>query len=110
LWCAGDRCGMSGRDEDSGRSRRSGAEYRGWSSTGRVVGGRIIERSGDVVCGLHHTRGDEERMFLCLASKPKSTVCQWFDIKMIGLVSPGLASKSVASGFPVWTSKSTATA
>jgi hypothetical protein len=32
--------------------------------TGRVLGGRTIERSGGAVCGLHHARGDEERGFL----------------------------------------------
>jgi hypothetical protein len=32
--------------------------------TGRVLGGRTIGRSGDVVCGLHHACGDEERGFL----------------------------------------------
>jgi hypothetical protein len=32
--------------------------------TGRVLGGRAVERSGDVVCGLHLTCGDEERGFL----------------------------------------------
>jgi hypothetical protein len=32
--------------------------------TGRVLGGRAIERSGDAVCGLHRARGDEERVFL----------------------------------------------
>jgi hypothetical protein len=32
--------------------------------TGRVLGGRVIERSGDVLRGLHHARGDEERGFL----------------------------------------------
>jgi hypothetical protein len=32
--------------------------------TGRVLGGRAIKRSGDVVCGLHRARGDEEREFL----------------------------------------------
>jgi hypothetical protein len=30
----------------------------------RVLGGRVIERSGDAVLGLHHARGDEERVFL----------------------------------------------
>jgi hypothetical protein len=45
----------------------------------------MIERSGDAVCGLHHTQGDEEHGFLGLASKPWSTV------------SPGLASKLVAT-------------
>jgi hypothetical protein len=44
---------MAGSDEDHDRSRRPGADDRGWSSTGWVLGGRIIERSGDVVCGLH---------------------------------------------------------
>jgi hypothetical protein len=32
--------------------------------TGRVLGGRTIERSGDTVCGLHRAREDEERGFL----------------------------------------------
>jgi hypothetical protein len=32
--------------------------------TGRVLGGRMIERSGGAVCGLHRARGDEERGFL----------------------------------------------
>jgi hypothetical protein len=29
--------------------------------TGRVLGGRTIERSGGAVCDLHRARGDEER-------------------------------------------------
>jgi hypothetical protein len=32
--------------------------------TGRVLGCRVIERSGGIICGLHHVRGDEEREFL----------------------------------------------
>jgi hypothetical protein len=32
--------------------------------TGRVLGGRTIERSGGTVCSLHRARGDEERVFL----------------------------------------------
>jgi hypothetical protein len=32
--------------------------------TGRVLGGRMIERSGSAVCGLHRARGDEKREFL----------------------------------------------
>jgi hypothetical protein len=32
--------------------------------TGRVLGGRTIERSGDTVCGLHHAQGNDERGFL----------------------------------------------
>jgi hypothetical protein len=39
LWCASDRCGMVGIDEDRGKSRRPSAEDQGWSSTGRVLDG-----------------------------------------------------------------------
>jgi hypothetical protein len=42
------------------------------------------------MCGLHRARGDTERGFLGLASKPGWTV------------SPGLASKPVAMVFLVW--------
>jgi hypothetical protein len=35
----------------------------GDNHTGRVLSGRAIERSGDVVCSLHHAREDEERGF-----------------------------------------------
>jgi hypothetical protein len=55
---------MAGSDEDRGRSRRPGAEDQGWSSTGRVLGDWMIERSGDAMCGLYHAQGDEERGFL----------------------------------------------
>jgi hypothetical protein len=77
----------------------------------------MIGRSDEVVCGLNRARGDKECGILSLASKLRSTVCQWFDLKTTGMVSPGLASKSlvavssglasklVASGFPVWASK-----
>jgi hypothetical protein len=32
--------------------------------TGRVLGGRVIERSGGAVCGLHRACGDEKCGFL----------------------------------------------
>jgi hypothetical protein len=32
--------------------------------TGRVLGGRAVERSSDAVCGLHLACGDLERGFL----------------------------------------------
>jgi hypothetical protein len=32
--------------------------------TGRVLGGRTIERSGGAICCLHRAHGDEERRFL----------------------------------------------
>jgi hypothetical protein len=45
---------MAGSDEDRGRSRRLGVEDRGWSCTGWVLGGWLIERSSDAVCSLHY--------------------------------------------------------
>jgi hypothetical protein len=63
-WRVGDRCVMVDSEKDLGRSRRPDAEDQGWSSTGRVLDGRTIERSSDVVCGLHCTYGDEECRFL----------------------------------------------
>jgi hypothetical protein len=80
-WCVGNRCDMAGSDEDLGRSRRPDVEDWGWSSTSRVLGGRTIGRSDDVVCSLHRAQGDEERGFLGFSSKPRST------------------------GFPVWAPK-----
>jgi hypothetical protein len=32
--------------------------------TGRVLGGRVVERLGGAVCGLHLAHGDYERGFL----------------------------------------------
>jgi hypothetical protein len=52
-WCVSDRCDLVDSDEDLGRSRRPGVEDYGRSSTGRILGGRTIRRSGDIVCDLH---------------------------------------------------------
>jgi hypothetical protein len=71
-------------DEDRDRSRRPGVEDREWSSTGQVLGSRMIGRSSDAVCCLYRAQGDEEREFL------------------------GCGSKSRSMGFPVWGSKSVA--
>jgi hypothetical protein len=80
--------------------------------TGRILGDRTTERSGDAVCGLHRAREGDEHGFLGSASKPRSTVCQWFDLKTtwtvfsclilkpVATVSLSLASKSVV-GFAV---------
>jgi hypothetical protein len=81
---------MTSSDEDRGRRRRLSAENRGWSSTGRALGDRTIKRSSDVMYGLHCAQGDEEHRFLGLASKPRS------------MVSPGLASKLMATVLVVW--------
>jgi hypothetical protein len=32
--------------------------------TGQVLGGRVVERSGGDVCGLHRARGDKKRRFI----------------------------------------------
>jgi hypothetical protein len=67
--------------------------------TNRVLGDWTIGRSGHAVCGMHHARGDEEHKFLGRASKPRSTVCQWFGLKTTGTVFSGLASKPVMMVF-----------
>jgi hypothetical protein len=62
-WCAGGGCGMACSNEDHGRSRRPGAEDRGWSHRS---GTRwpVVKRSGGTVCGLHLARGDRSTGFL----------------------------------------------
>jgi hypothetical protein len=108
---------MAGSDEDRGRSRRLGAEDRGWSSTGRVLGGRTIERSGDAVCGLHRAQEDEECGFLGLASKPRSTISLVLTSKPVvtvfvlwpqnhSLGFSGLGIKTASCGFVIWPTKS----
>jgi hypothetical protein len=85
-WWAGGKYDLACSDEDCGRSRRPGAEDRGWSGTGRVLDGRMIEWSGDAVCDLHRAQGDNELGFLGWASKLRLTVFQWFDLKTIRIV------------------------
>jgi hypothetical protein len=101
LWCAGGRYVMVATMRimagvgDLVQRTRDGQAQVVYSVTGRTRG------------TLHHARGDEEHEFLDLASKPRSMVCQWFDLKTTGsdfLVEPqnqvrrfvsGLASKSL---------------
>jgi hypothetical protein len=54
-WCAAMRI-MAGIGDPVQRTKDG--------RTGRVLGGRMIERSGGAVCSLHCARGDEERGFL----------------------------------------------
>jgi hypothetical protein len=49
---------MAGNDEDRGISRIPSAEDRGCSSIGLLLGDRMIERLGDIVCGLYCVQGD----------------------------------------------------
>jgi hypothetical protein len=55
VWCAITR--IMARVEDL--IQRTGDGH-----TGRVLSGRVIERSGGTVCGLHRAHEDEEREFL----------------------------------------------
>jgi hypothetical protein len=54
-WCAATRivAGVGDLVQRTGDGR-----------TGQVLSGRVIERSGGTVCGLHRARGDEEHGFL----------------------------------------------
>jgi hypothetical protein len=61
LCCADGRYDIAGSDEEHGRSRRHGAEDRGWSSIGRVLGDWTIESRVMLcaVCTVH-----EEHRFI----------------------------------------------
>jgi hypothetical protein len=48
---------MTDSDEDHDKSRKSGAEDKGRSSTCRVLSGWTIQRSGDTLCDLHRANG-----------------------------------------------------
>jgi hypothetical protein len=86
-WCIGGKCDMVDNDEDQGRRRRLSAEDLGWSGTSQVLGGQMIERSGDTVWDLHRTHGgDEKHGFSDLASKPVAMVCQRFSLKTTATV------------------------
>jgi hypothetical protein len=101
---------MVGSDEDRDRSRRLSVEDWGRLSTGQVLGGRTIKRSGDAMCDLHRAQGDVERGFLGLASKPRSTVSPGLASKPVATVSPCLASKLVVTISPGLASKPVAIA
>jgi hypothetical protein len=70
LWCAGSKCDMVGSDKDRGRSRRPGADDRGWSITGQVLGGRVIGRPDDAMSGLYHAMEMRSVGFLVWPQNP----------------------------------------
>jgi hypothetical protein len=80
----------------------------GYGRTCQVLGGRTIGRSGDTVCGLYHAHGDEEREFLGLASKSRSTFWpqnHWddfsqFDLKIGGDSFSRFGLRTGSRGFP----------
>jgi hypothetical protein len=100
-----------------GRSRRLGAEDQGWSSTSRILGSQMIERSGDAMCDLHHTQDDEECEFLGFSSKLRSMVSPSLESKPVAMVlvvwpqnhslgSPSLGVKTGNCGLVIWPTKS----
>jgi hypothetical protein len=91
---------MAGSDEDHGRSRRPGVEDQVWSSTGRVLSGQTVERSGDAVCGLYRTQGDEEQVFW-LSIKTKVDGFSRFGLKIGGLRFLNLGLKTRSYGLMI---------
>jgi hypothetical protein len=115
-WCAGGRCGMACSDEDRGRSRRPGAEDRGWShrsgtwwSGGREIRWRRVRsapgtwRLGARVSWL--SLKTTLTIFTGLASKPVAMISSSLASKPAATVFAGLASKSVAMVFSSLASK-----
>jgi hypothetical protein len=119
-WCAGDRCGMVCSDEDHGRSRRPGAEDRGWShrsgtqwSGDREVGCRRVQY---VPCTW---RRGAQISWLSLKTKVDGLSVVWpqnhwdgfwrFGLKICSTVFAGLASKLVVTVFSSLGSKLVAT-
>jgi hypothetical protein len=62
----------------------------------------MIERLSDTVCDLHRAQEDEERGFLGLASKLRSTVSPSLTSKLVATVSPVLTLKPVATILVIW--------
>jgi hypothetical protein len=130
-WCACGRCGMTCNDEDHGRSRRPGAEDRGWSHRsgtrwpgGREVGWRRVRSAPgtwrlEARVSLLSLKIKVDGFSSVWASKPMATVCEWFGLKITRMVSLaskpvvtvfiGLASKPVSTVFAGLASKPVAT-
>jgi hypothetical protein len=77
--------------------------------TSRVLSGWAIERLGGAVCGLHRVNRDKKHIFLGSASKLRSTVCQWFDLKTTRIIFSDLPLKLVVTIFSSLASKSVVT-
>jgi hypothetical protein len=103
-WCACGRCDMADIDKNCGMSRKPGVKNQRWSSTGRVLDGRTIGRSDDIVCGLYRAQGDDERMFFGWASKPRSTGFLIWASKPVALIW-WFVTQTHRDGFLVWASK-----
>jgi hypothetical protein len=61
---------MAGIDEDLGRSRRPGAEDRGWSNTSWVLGGRMHSTLLALLASVHIPILDVKCHSICQTSWP----------------------------------------
>jgi hypothetical protein len=90
-----------GQHEDRGRSRRPGAEDRGWSAeVGYAVAGR--SRGRVILCAVCTMHVEMRSMGFLVEPQNQA---RWYGLKTTGTVFSVLASKPVASGFSVWASK-----
>jgi hypothetical protein len=53
---------------------------------GQILGGQMIEMSGDAVYSLHRVQGDKKHGVFSSVSKPRLIVCHWFGIKITRIV------------------------
>jgi hypothetical protein len=97
-WCAGGRCGIVCSDEDHGRSRRPGAENRGWShrSGTRWLNGREVR--------WRHVRHVETRStgFLVEPQNQGQRFVSGLDSKPLGRFSPILPQNQWRRFSPDW--------
>jgi hypothetical protein len=99
-WCASGRCGMTCSDEDHGRSRRPGAEDRGWShrSNTRWTGDREVVWRCIRFAPCTWRRGARVS-WLSLKTKVDSLLVVWPQNYWNGFLRFGL--KTVGDGFLV---------
>jgi hypothetical protein len=74
----------------------------GDAHTGRILGGRTIRRSDDVVCGLHHARENNERGFLVEAQNQGRQFVTGLASKPLGRFSPVCTQNRWRRFSPVW--------
>jgi hypothetical protein len=113
-WCAGGRCGMACSDEDRGRSRRPGAEDRGWShrSDTSVVGRSRGRVAPCAVCTCHvettsagflvEPQNQGRRFVSGLASKPLGWFLAVWPQNLLRRLSPVWPQNWCRWFFPVW--------
>jgi hypothetical protein len=116
-WCAGGRCGMADSDEDCDRSRRPGAEDRGWSHISgtrwpdnqevrwrRIRSAPCTWRQGVWVSWLNLKTKVDDLSVVWLQNHWDSIIR--FDLKTGGGGFPSLGLKNGSYGLMIWASKS----